>query len=168
MSQSTFLATSTPSQVQPDIAVPTVQEECEQTGLQAQELPQFIVSIMPLATDVACPPTPSSYTYCVPKGNTISGSHQWTSDHVDQPQQPMIAIDSHFHLDRTREQLWGASSQANSDDLIGRQTTPVPNHPVHVMGGVEVYCDPNTYPIQSNVNPYWKMAVGIHPSWCIN
>ena len=73
------------------------------------------------------------------------------------------AIDSHFHLGRTRRKIWDVHSLATSEDIIHHTPPPGPKRPVNVIGGVEIYCDPSFYPpVPSSDSPF-KVAVGIHP-----
>ena len=71
------------------------------------------------------------------------------------------AIDSHFHLDRTRRKLWGQQSMASVKELV--QYTPPPPLPTRqVLPTLAVYCDPDSYPPVPTIDSHWKTAVG-HP-----
>ncbi|XP_030854779.1 uncharacterized protein LOC105438258 [Strongylocentrotus purpuratus] len=76
-------------------------------------------------------------------------------------------FDAHFHLDRMQASI-DRSSRGNRNPLTpGR----VPDHFVHVEGGVRNYCDPEFFanPLLGQMldNPQdgalWRFAVGIHP-----
>ena len=75
------------------------------------------------------------------------------------------AYDSHFHLDRIQGKCHTVPIPKNSDEIVDCPTgpSPAPVHPVDIIGGVEVYCDPSTYPKSLIRSPRWKIAVGIHP-----
>ena len=73
------------------------------------------------------------------------------------------AIDSHFHLDRTRRKLWGQQSMASVEELVQYTPPPLPTRQVQVTGGVAVYCDPDSYPPAPTIDSPWKTAVGFHP-----
>ena len=70
------------------------------------------------------------------------------------------AIDSHFHLDRTRRKLWEQQSMA-SVELV--QYTPPLLPTRQVLPTLAVYCDPDSYPPVPTIDSHWKTAVGFHP-----
>ncbi|MES9884279.1 MAG: TatD family hydrolase [Sedimenticola sp.] len=70
-------------------------------------------------------------------------------------------FDSHFHLDRLSRglgQRWETTMQNIS------LPTEVPSQqPIHVAGGVMVFCDPEQFDRLPIYKPHFVMAVGIHP-----
>ncbi|XP_067655922.1 D-aminoacyl-tRNA deacylase-like [Haliotis asinina] len=72
-------------------------------------------------------------------------------------------VDSHFHLDRTWKATFGAAPLGTTPDLL--QAAPVVDHRMAQLQvwGVEVYCDPPTYPSQISADPRYRTAVGLHP-----
>ncbi|CAC5383866.1 tatD [Mytilus coruscus] len=71
------------------------------------------------------------------------------------------AFDSHFHLDRASILLTG--SLAMSVKYLQEKLIPQPDISVEVVGGVIVYCDPDTYPQVLPDTSKWKIAIGLHP-----
>jgi TatD DNase family protein len=50
------------------------------------------------------------------------------------------------------------------EEAIGHYTGAKPVNPVNVTRGVVVYCDPAEFKgLQFNFNPFWRVAVGVHP-----
>ena len=74
------------------------------------------------------------------------------------------AFDSHFHLDRTSQRIWGVTSGKYPQELIDyAMSENVPRLPVNVIGGVLNFSEPSNHtniPIPSG---NWKIAVGVHP-----
>ncbi|XP_070547973.1 3'-5' ssDNA/RNA exonuclease TatD-like [Ptychodera flava] len=77
------------------------------------------------------------------------------------------AMDSHFHLDQTIKQLRKGSRVTTSAQLIKANPSIRPKIPVQVVGGVEVYCDTETFPEDLAREPGWKIAIGLHPKAAI-
>lgn len=73
------------------------------------------------------------------------------------------AFDSHFHLDRTRLQLFGPTSNAEPEDLLEYKMKKPPAMPVNVVGGVIVFSEPWNYPKEFKFDSIWKVAIGLHP-----
>ena len=71
-----------------------------------------------------------------------------------------FAIDSHFHPDRTARKL-GVSM--NIPTVVATNVGPEPKNRVELVGGVAVFCDPETYPAQFPLVPGFGCAVGFHP-----
>ncbi|XP_077991068.1 3'-5' ssDNA/RNA exonuclease TatD-like [Glandiceps talaboti] len=76
---------------------------------------------------------------------------------------PLQAIDTHFHPDRTGDRLWGGYRPVSSDALLEAKITAGPVTPVQLVGGVEIFCDPRSYPEDLRRDPRWKVAIGLHP-----
>ena len=75
----------------------------------------------------------------------------------------MEGIDSHFHADRTITKL---QEKGRTVTLQGIPTTRVgmkPLIPVNVIGGVRVFCDPESYPGVFIREQGFGNAVGLHP-----
>ncbi|CAC5408225.1 tatD [Mytilus coruscus] len=72
------------------------------------------------------------------------------------------ALDSHFHLDRASILLRGSLS-LTVEEFLKQPLTPPPEIPADVVGGVLVYCDPDTYPTVLPDLAKWKVAIGLHP-----
>ncbi|XP_046571315.1 uncharacterized protein LOC124279539 [Haliotis rubra] len=72
-------------------------------------------------------------------------------------------IDAHFHLDRTWAGTFGRAPQGTTPELLA--SAPEVSHPFGELPvwGVEVYCDPPTFPQRINNDPRYITAVGIHP-----
>lgn len=74
------------------------------------------------------------------------------------------AFDSHFHLNRTSQRIWGTVAGKYPQDFIKYALSEnIPSHKVNVIGGVLNYSEPSNYkniPIPSG---NWKIAVGVHP-----
>ncbi|XP_070541281.1 uncharacterized protein [Ptychodera flava] len=73
------------------------------------------------------------------------------------------AMDAHFHLDQAINQFRRGSGFTTSSQLISANPGVRPLVPVQVVGGVEVYSDPECYPQDLVREPGWKVAVGLHP-----
>ncbi|XP_046544604.1 uncharacterized protein LOC124254798 [Haliotis rubra] len=71
-------------------------------------------------------------------------------------------FDAHFHLDRTWAGTFGRAPQGTTPELLA--SAPEVSHPFGELPvwGVEVYCDPPTYPQRINNDPRYITAVGIH------
>jgi len=83
---------------------------------------------------------------------------------LDKPTgQKLEVYDSHFHADRMIANF-GLAAAMSLEEVA---STPVsrerPDHPVTVMGGVAVYCDPRSYPKTVAVSPRFTVAIGCHP-----
>ncbi|XP_070550123.1 putative deoxyribonuclease TATDN2 [Ptychodera flava] len=52
---------------------------------------------------------------------------------------------------------------ATSDAFIFNPLIQKSSSGIPLLGGVEIYCDPVTYPKDLHRSPRWKIAVGIHP-----
>ena len=78
---------------------------------------------------------------------------------------PWAAFDSHFHLDRTARKLWGLDevSTVTMNDILGYALPHPPVTPVNLVGGVMVFCDPETRLSIPLMDGRWKIAVGLHP-----
>jgi TatD DNase family protein len=76
------------------------------------------------------------------------------------------AFDSHFHFDRTLKRMKVRPDGNSLVRITGMLSPEDPGLAVEVVGGVLVYCDPETYPDPPSVprHPKWRVAVGIHPS----
>ncbi|CAC5416321.1 tatD [Mytilus coruscus] len=72
------------------------------------------------------------------------------------------AFDSHFHLDRASILLTG-SLEMSVEQYLQEKLIPQPDIAVEVIGGVIVYCDPDTYPQVLPDTSKWKIAIGLHP-----
>lgn len=74
------------------------------------------------------------------------------------------AVDSHFHLDRSRRSF--RSAGASVEDLC-RMIQPDRDYRVQLTGGVIVFCDPSTYPTQREMQDLksqgFVIALGLHP-----
>ena len=74
------------------------------------------------------------------------------------------AFDSHFHLDRSKKKL-----KKTSFHQVCEAVRPDEGFEVQVMGGVTVFCDPDTYPSQEEVNELrgqgLTIAIGLHPKY---
>ena len=75
----------------------------------------------------------------------------------------LVAWDSHFHLDRTSQKLFG-HHRASVQDVITAEVGVQPKQPVNVVGGVMVYCDPEAYPTQIPKEKGFGAAIGVHPT----
>lgn len=86
-------------------------------------------------------------------------------DESSYPTSPWAAFDSHFHLDRTARKLWGLDevSTVTIDDVLGYALPQPPLIPVNLVGGVMVFCDPETRLSIPLMDGRWKIAVGLHP-----
>ncbi|MES9881796.1 MAG: TatD family hydrolase [Sedimenticola sp.] len=75
------------------------------------------------------------------------------------------AIDSHFHLDRTRT-YFRLPAHTTVTDVI-RQASPCDGMHVDLVGTVPVFCDPDTYPTLDTIKDLTRqghtVAVGLHP-----
>ena len=80
-------------------------------------------------------------------------------------QQRQKAVDSHFHLDRVRNKL-GRKRLSFTDMLEVEE--PDAGDEVWVTGGVAVFCDPQSYPSQEEVDSLVGLgvgvAIGLHPN----
>ncbi|CAG2255195.1 tatD [Mytilus edulis] len=72
------------------------------------------------------------------------------------------AFDSHFHLDRASILLTG-SLEMSVEQYLQEKLIPQPDIAVEEIGGVIVYCDPDTYPQVLPDTSKWKIAIGLHP-----
>jgi len=72
------------------------------------------------------------------------------------------AYDTHFHLDRMSKMIYGDNSLTVSS-VVTEQLERPPIIPVNLEGGLLVYCDPETYPVNMPMDTKWKVAIGIHP-----
>ncbi|XP_063411241.1 uncharacterized protein LOC134694172 [Mytilus trossulus] len=71
------------------------------------------------------------------------------------------AFDSHFHLDRASILITG-SLEMSVEQCLQEKLIPQPDIAVEVIGGVLVYCDPDTYPQVLPDTSRWKIAIGLH------
>ncbi|KAH3841271.1 hypothetical protein DPMN_114730 [Dreissena polymorpha] len=60
------------------------------------------------------------------------------------------AWDSHFHLDRTSQTLFG-HQEASVVNILAADVGVMPKIKVEVVGGIMVYCDPKNIPPILNV-----------------
>ena len=85
-------------------------------------------------------------------------SSEWIEDTLPE------AIDSHFHLDRARSML--RSPGASVDDLC-KSIQSDREYRVRLTGGVVIFCDPQTYPTQEEMQHLksqgYAIALGLHP-----
>ena len=51
----------------------------------------------------------------------------------------------------------------SAEELVLYTPAPLPQITVNVIGGVAVYCDPDTYPNIRNFKCPWKTAIVFHP-----
>jgi TatD DNase family protein len=80
------------------------------------------------------------------------------------PMEPLMAIDSHMHLDRTGLQMGGrVSLGATLDEILSFHQRIAPMSPVSLQGVVANYCDPERFPKCLPVDPRVRVAVGVHP-----
>ncbi|XP_070567369.1 uncharacterized protein [Ptychodera flava] len=93
---------------------------------------------------------------------TAPARYGWEAERSQESPLPK-AMDSHFHLDRTVKQLRKGSRVTTSAQLVSACPSVRPEVPVQVVGGVEVYCDPETFPEDLTREPGWKIAIGLHP-----
>ena len=76
--------------------------------------------------------------------------------------QTVVAFDSHFHLDRCQHQL--DKADLSVPELCQLHLGSTPKVPVHVDGGIIVFCDHTGFPqVYPKVKGFGS-AVGIHPS----
>lgn len=69
---------------------------------------------------------------------------------------------THFHLDRMSKMILGDNS-LTVQSVVTEQLERPPFIPVCLEGGVLIYCDPETYPMNMPIDTKWKGAVGMHP-----
>ena len=85
-------------------------------------------------------------------------SSEWIDDTLS------WAIDSHFHLDRARSML--RSPGASVDDLC-KLIQSDREYRVRLTGGVVIFCDPQTYPTQEEMQHLqsqgYAIALRLHP-----
>ncbi|KAH3698120.1 hypothetical protein DPMN_085639 [Dreissena polymorpha] len=73
------------------------------------------------------------------------------------------AWDSHFYIDRTSQKLFGHQA-ASLENILTADVGVIPKVKVQVVGGVMVYCDPESYPTSiRRQKKGFGAAVGIHP-----
>jgi TatD DNase family protein len=77
-------------------------------------------------------------------------------------QESYEAFDSHFHLDRLSKSLFGHRG-ATVAELLGADVGRRPEVLVDVVGGVIVFCDPESYPKRLPRQPGFGVAIGVHP-----
>ena len=77
------------------------------------------------------------------------------------------AYDSHFHLDRLSYKV-KRNYSLTVDEVLRMPLNPLPQHPVNLLGGLMIYCDPQTYPevVPSSSNFY--SAIGFHPKHAVD
>ena len=70
------------------------------------------------------------------------------------------AYDSHFHLDRTHRDLFGTSviQTTSIEDVLHDTQQVLPNFQVEVVGGVIVFCDPDTFGNIPLMDNRWKTS----------
>ena len=74
------------------------------------------------------------------------------------------AFDSHFHIDRTARKLGVEDVAAVAvEEILGCSLPHAPSNPVKLVGGVMVFCDPETKLTLPLMDGRWKVAVGLHP-----
>ena len=75
------------------------------------------------------------------------------------------AFDSHFHLDRTARKLYDREdiSMVTLKDILSFSFEHPPRTPVRLVGGVMVYCDPETRLTLPLMDGRWKVALWKHP-----
>lgn len=80
-------------------------------------------------------------------------------------EQCLLAFDSHFHFDRTAKKLLDGEdiSLVTVDRLLEHSLTVSPSHPVKLVGGVMVFCDPESRLSIPLMDGRWKVAIGVHP-----
>ncbi|XP_060555212.1 uncharacterized protein LOC132716073 [Ruditapes philippinarum] len=81
------------------------------------------------------------------------------------PSNDLEAFDSHFHADRLSKVLYGNPREAVAD-LIKASVGVLPTTSVKVIGGVMVFCDPETFPETLPSERGFGSAVGVHPKKC--
>jgi Tat protein secretion system quality control protein TatD with DNase activity len=72
------------------------------------------------------------------------------------------AFDSHFHLDRSLVKL-GMPYYSDIRTILDADVGIRPQVEVDVVGGVLIYCDPETYPTSFPAQAGFGVAVGLHP-----
>lgn len=79
------------------------------------------------------------------------------------------AFDSHFHLDRTLRDMFLPAS-GSVDDIL--QQAPMEEEKrISLVGGVVIYCDPDTYPSQrflDRLPEHISVGIGFHPKHASN
>ena len=89
-------------------------------------------------------------------------SSTWREEEEDLPE----GIDSHFYLDRSRAAL--GKQKASVEDLC-KQVCPDREFRFKLTGGVIIFCDPETYPsnkeVQHLTQAGYKIAIGLHPKY---
>ncbi|KAL4222256.1 hypothetical protein ACF0H5_018293 [Mactra antiquata] len=83
---------------------------------------------------------------------------------VEEPNR-LDAFDSHFHADRLSRALKG-HTRAAITDLVSANVGCSPRNPVNVVGGVTIYCDPESYPVSLPCQRGFGAAIGVHPKKC--
>ena len=73
------------------------------------------------------------------------------------------AFDSHFHLNRTARQLWEGRGDVTLEDILQHPLTSCPKNTVELVGGVMVFCDPESGFTIPLMDGKWKIAIGVHP-----
>lgn len=83
----------------------------------------------------------------------------------DPVSQRPFAFDSHFHFDRTAKKLLHAEdvSMVTIEEILEYPLPSTPACPVELIGGVMVFCDPETRLSIPLMDGRWKVAVGVHP-----
>ena len=83
---------------------------------------------------------------------------------ADEPE-PSRFLDSHSHLDRMCQQLFGGAmdTRIGAAAVLAQDPGPTPRVPAILDGGVMVFCDPPTWPVYVTPTDRWVTAVGIHP-----
>lgn len=76
-----------------------------------------------------------------------------------------LAFDSHFHFDRTAKKLLHTEdvSMETIEEILEYSLPSPPACPVELIGGVMVFCDPETRLSIPLMDGRWKVAVGVHP-----
>ena len=76
-----------------------------------------------------------------------------------------FAFDSHFHFDRTAKKLLHVEdvSMVTIEEILEFPLPSTPACPVKLIGGVMVFCDPETRLSIPLMDGRWKVAVGVHP-----
>ena len=89
-------------------------------------------------------------------------SSTWKEEEEDLPK----GIDSHFHLDRSRAAL--GEPKASVEHLC-KHVRPDRQFRFKLIGGVIIFCDPETYPsseeVQNLTQAGYKIAIGLHPKY---
>jgi len=134
-----------------NLETPTVPEDWEREAIVVQEPPKRRVVFRESYSEE--PRTKKVKVNESPEVNQSEIGHHLTM---------VKAYDTHFHLDRMSRLIYGDNSLTVSS-VVTQQLERPPLIPVNLEGGVLVYCDPETYPVNMPIDTKWKVAVGIHP-----